>query len=123
MKIEIPVSVGELLDKITILEIKSKFTNDEYVIKELNELNMIRDTITSYTMDHINQLREVNKKLWDIEDKLRILEKEKRFDQEFIELARNVYIINDERARIKRDINETVNSEYKEIKLYSKAER
>jgi len=123
MKIEIPVSVGELLDKITILEIKSKFTNDEYVIKELNELNMIRDTITSYTIDHMNQLREVNKKLWDIEDKLRILEKEKRFDQEFIELARNVYIINDERARIKRDINETVNSEYKEIKLYSKAER
>jgi predicted nucleic acid-binding Zn-ribbon protein len=123
MKIEIPVSVGELLDKITILEIKSKFTDDEYVIKELDELNMIRDTITSYTIDHMNQLREVNKKLWDIEDKLRILEKEKRFDQEFIELARNVYIINDERARIKRDINETVNSEYKEIKLYSKAER
>jgi predicted nucleic acid-binding Zn-ribbon protein len=121
MKIEIPVSVGELLDKITILEIKSRFTNDEYVIKELNELNIILDTITSYTIDHINQLREVNKKLWDIEDKLRILEKEKRFDQEFIELARNVYIINDERARIKRDINETVNSEYKEIKLYSKA--
>jgi hypothetical protein len=118
MKITIPVSVGELLDKITILEIKSMFTDDEYVTKELNDLNVIRNTITSYTSGHMDQLREVNKKLWKIEDKLRQLEKEHRFDEEFIELARSVYITNDERARIKKEINELTNSNYKEIKIY-----
>jgi septal ring factor EnvC (AmiA/AmiB activator) len=118
MKIEIPISVGELLDKITILEIKSMFTDDEYVTKELNDLNEIRATITQYTVDYMNQLREVNKKLWEIEDKLRQLEEEKRFDEEFIELARSVYITNDERARIKREINELTNSNYREIKIY-----
>jgi hypothetical protein len=118
MKITIPVSVGEFLDKITILEIKSMFTDDEYVTKELNDLNMIRSTITSYTADHINQLREVNKKLWKIEDKLRKLEEEQRFDEEFIELARSVYITNDERARIKKQVNELCNSEYREVKVY-----
>jgi len=118
MKITIPVSVGELLDKITILEIKSMFTDDEYVTKELNDLNMILSTIISYTSDHMDQLRKVNKKLWGIEDKLRQLEKEQRFDEKFIELARSVYITNDERARIKREINELTNSNYKEIKLY-----
>jgi predicted nucleic acid-binding Zn-ribbon protein len=118
MKITIPVSVGELLDKITILEIKSMFTDDEYVTKELNDLNMIHSTITSYTADHMNQLREVNKKLWKIEDKLRQLEEEQRFDEEFINLARSVYITNDERARIKREINELTNSDFREIKIY-----
>jgi hypothetical protein len=118
MKIEIPISVGELLDKITILEIKSMFTDDEYVTKELNDLNVIRSTITSYTADHMNQLREVNKKLWKIEDKLRRLEEEQRFGDEFIELARSVYITNDKRARIKREINELTNSDFKEVKIY-----
>jgi hypothetical protein len=118
MKIEIPVSVGELLDKITILEIKSMFTDDEYVTKELNDLNVIRSTIISYTEDHMNQLREVNKKLWKIEDDLRKLEKEQRFDEEFIDLARSVYITNDERARIKKEINELTNSAFFEIKCY-----
>ena len=118
MKITIPISVGELLDKITILEMKSMFTDDEYVTKELNDLNVIRSTITSYTADHMNQLREVNKKLWNIEDKLRKLEEEQRFDEEFIELARSVYITNDERARIKREINELTNSDFREIKIY-----
>jgi DNA-directed RNA polymerase len=118
MKVVIPISVGELLDKISILEIKSIFTDDEYVIKELNDLNMLRSTISSYITNHIEKLREVNKKLWTIEDKLRTLEKEKRFDEEFIELARSVYKINDERARIKKEINELCNSEYREIKIY-----
>jgi predicted nucleic acid-binding Zn-ribbon protein len=118
MNIIIPVSVGELLDKITILEIKSIFTDDEYVTKELNDLNEILATITQYTMDHMNQLREVNKKLWKIEDKLRKLEKEQRFDDEFISLARQVYITNDKRAEIKRKINEETLSSYREIKLY-----
>jgi hypothetical protein len=118
MKLVVPISVGELLDKISILEIKSLFTDDEYVIKELNDLNMIRSTITSDTADHMEQLREVNKKLWKIEDQLRQLEKEEKFDDEFIELARSVYITNDERARIKREINELTNSTYKEVKVY-----
>jgi predicted nucleic acid-binding Zn-ribbon protein len=118
MKITIPISVGELLDKITILEIKSMFTDDEYVLKELEELNQSCAIITQYTMGYVEQLRKVNKKLWKIEDKLRQLEKEQRFDNEFIELARSVYITNDERARIKREINELTNSNYKEIKVY-----
>jgi septal ring factor EnvC (AmiA/AmiB activator) len=118
MKITIPVSVGELLDKITILEIKSMFTDDEYVTKELNDLNEIRATITQYTLEYEIKLKEVNEKLWKIEDNLRKLEKEQRFDEEFIELARSVYIMNDERARIKKEINELTNSNYKEIKIY-----
>jgi predicted nucleic acid-binding Zn-ribbon protein len=118
VKITIPISVGELLDKITILEIKSMFTDDEYVTKELNDLNVIRSTITSYTADHMNQLREINKKLWKIEDELRLLEKEQKFDDEFIQLARSVYITNDERAKIKREINELTNSSYREVKVY-----
>lgn len=118
MKIMIPVSVGELLDKISILEIKSLLAYNDYVEKELKELNQIKDTITSYTQEHMNQLREVNKKLWKIEDRLRVLEKENKFDDEFIELARSVYINNDKRAEIKRKINEETKSTYKEIKLY-----
>ena len=118
MKVIVPISVGELLDKITILEIKSMFTNDEYVSKELNDLNVIRSTITSYTTDNMNQLREVNKKLWKIEDRLREKEKLQQFDDEFIELARSVYITNDERARIKKEVNELCNSDYREVKVY-----
>jgi hypothetical protein len=118
MKITIPVSVGELLDKISILQIKSLFTDDEYVQKELQELNLIKSTITQYTLEYEIKLKEVNEKLWKIEDDLRKLEKEQRFDEEFIELARSVYIMNDERARIKKEINELTNSNYKEIKIY-----
>jgi predicted nucleic acid-binding Zn-ribbon protein len=118
MKIEIPVSVGELIDKLTILEIKSLFTDDEYVLKELEELNKSRAIITQYTLEYEIELKKVNEKLWKIEDKLRQLEKEQRFDSEFIELARSVYITNDERARIKREINELTNSDFKEIKVY-----
>lgn len=119
MKITIPVSVGELLDKISILEIKSMFTNNEYVLKELEDLNLIKNTITQFTLEHMNELREVNQKLWKIEDELRELEKKQDFGERFIELARSVYITNDRRAEIKRKINELCNSEYKEIKLYS----
>ena len=118
MKITIPVSVGELIDKITILEIKSLFTDNEYVIKELKELNKIKSTITQYILEYEVSLKKVNEKLWKIEDKLRELEKEQRFDEEFIELARSVYITNDERAKIKRKINEVCNSDFQEIKLY-----
>lgn len=118
MNIKIPVSVGELLDKITILEIKSSFTNNHYVMNELKELNLIKKTLTHCTLEHEIELKKVNVELWKIEDKLRELEKEQRFDNEFIELARKVYITNDRRASIKRKINEFYNSEYQEIKLY-----
>lgn len=118
MKITIPISVGELLDKISILEIKSFLSYNEYVERELKELNQVKDTLKIDTQLYINQLREVNQKLWKIEDKLRLLEKENRFDDEFIELARSVYITNDKRSEIKRKINEESGSLYKETKIY-----
>jgi hypothetical protein len=118
MKIQIPISVGELIDKITILEIKLIFTDDEYVLKELEELNLIKSTLTQYTLEYEIELKKVNETLWKIEDKLRKLEKEQKFDEEFIELARQVYINNDERARIKKEINEATNSTYREVKVY-----
>lgn len=118
MKVTIPVSVGELIDKITILEIKSLFVYNEYVHKELSELNLIKSTLTQYTLEYEAELKKVNETLWKIEDELRRKEKLQEFDDEFIELARSVYINNDERARIKRKINELTNSTYKEIKLY-----
>lgn len=122
MKISIPISVGELIDKISILEIKSLFTDSEYVHKELEELKLIKSTLTQYTLDYEVELRKVNEKLWRIEDKLREKEKLKEFDKEFIELARSVYITNDRRAEIKRKINEETNSNYKEIKVFTQVD-
>jgi predicted nucleic acid-binding Zn-ribbon protein len=118
MKITIPISVGELLDKITILEIKAFLTDNEYVHKELEELNKIKSTLTQYTLQYEVELKKVNERLWKIEDKLRKLEEEYRFDDEFISLARQVYITNDKRAEIKRRINEETQSSYREIKIY-----
>ena len=118
MKITIPVSVGELIDKITILEIKSMFSDNEYIQKELKELKQIKSTITQYTLEDEVKLKEVNQKLWKIEDKLREKEKLQEFDEEFIELARSVYMNNDLRAQIKKEINEETQSTYQEIKLY-----
>lgn len=118
MKMMIPVSVGELIDKITILEIKAFLTDDEYVHKELSELNQIKSILTQYTLDYEVQLKKINEDLWKIEDKLRKLEKEQKFDNEFIDLARSVYIKNDERAKIKKEINILCNSDYQEIKIY-----
>jgi len=118
MKITIPVSVGELIDKITILEIKAFLSDDEYVHKELKELNQIKSTLTQYLLEYETQLKKVNETLWKIEDEIRRKEKNQEFDEEFIELARSVYINNDERAEIKRKINEETRSIYKEIKLY-----
>ena len=118
MIVSIPVSTGELLDKITILEIKSLFTSNPYVSKELKELNQIKSTLTQYTLEYEVKLKEVNQKLWKIEDKLREKEKLQEFDEEFIELARSVYITNDLRAAIKKKINEETQSSYQEVKLY-----
>ena len=118
MIVNIPISIGELLDKITILEIKSQYTTNEYVSKELQELNQIKSTLTQYTLEYEVKLKEVNQKLWKIEDRLREKEKLQEFDAEFIELARSVYMTNDLRADIKKRINEETQSTYQEIKLY-----
>lgn len=118
MKITVPISVGELLDKITILEIKTEHTNNHYVIKELNDLNKIRTKVPQQLDSELNELREVNRTLWKIEDCLREKEKYKNFDDEFVQLARQVYITNDKRAQIKAKINEITQSAYKEIKLH-----
>lgn len=118
MKITIPVSVGELIDKITILEIKSLFTNSEYVQKELEELNLIKSTLTVPLVQYSERLREINRKLWKVEDELRILEENQDFGEKFIELARSVYVLNDNRAEVKSEINEITNSYFREVKVY-----
>ncbi len=120
MKITIPISVGELIDKITILEIKSLLVNNEYIERELNELYKLRSTITQYILEYEVKLKKINEKLWKIEDKIRQKEKNEEFDDEFIELARSVYINNDKRSEIKKQINERTNSEYREVKFYEK---
>ena len=118
MIITVPISVGELLDKISILSIKSEHTISDYVTKELKDLTEIAKKNGVYDDSYMFQLLQVNRKLWKIEDDLRDLEKLKRFNQEFIDLARSVYITNEQRSSIKRMINEKYNSQYKEIKVY-----
>jgi hypothetical protein len=118
MEIQIPISIGELLDKISILSIKSQYTNNHYVNKELQDLIKIAQEHQVYDAPYISQLLSINRKLWKIEDDLRILEKLKTFNQEFIELARSVYITNDLRASIKKQINEKYKSSYQEVKYY-----
>lgn len=119
-----PVSVGELIDKLSILQVKkTKVTNEEkldYINKEFELLynlsSVYLDVKELETLYHI--LVKTNSKLWDIEDKLRVLESEKRFDDEFVELARNVYFTNDERFSLKNQINKITDSEIREIKEY-----
>lgn len=120
MTIRIPVSIGELFDKITILEIKSLVVDNEYVEKELEELQRVKSYLTFYSADLFQELREVNQKLWKIENKLRNKEKNQQFDEEFIELARSVYINNDKRSEIKKQINELYDSDYREVKVFDK---
>lgn len=118
MKFSIPVSVGELIDKITILEIKVLFSSDKYLKNELEQLNQIRSTLTQYIADDELKLKRVNEKLWKIEDRIRQKEKLQEFDDEFIQLARSVYKTNDLRAEIKKKINETTGSDLRELKFY-----
>ena len=114
----IPISVGELLDKISILSIKSQYTDNSYVTKELQDLISIAKKHQVYDAPYVSQLLSINRKLWKIEDDLRVLEKSQDFDETFIELARSVYITNDERARIKKEINEKYKSTYQVVKCY-----
>ena len=119
-----PISLGELIDKITILEIKQvcltgiKLNN---VNKELKLLkNLIQDKNLEIDIDLINNLKEVNKNLWKIEDKIRMKERNQEFDKDFIELARSVYKENDKRSSIKKEINLQYHSELVEEKSYDK---
>ena len=117
----IPVSNGELIDKLTILEIKKeKISNDEKLIKinkEFNELIKLFDTNFQY---EYNELKKINLELWNIEDNIRVKEKNNEFDNEFIELARSVYKTNDKRFSIKNKINIKSKSEINEVKSYEK---
>ena len=118
-----PVSLGELIDKITILEIKQiRMTGIK--LKNVNkELKLLKKILQNKNLDIdidlINSLKEVNNNLWEIEDNIRIKERDQKFNKEFIQLARSVYKQNDKRADIKKEINEKYNSELIEEKSYS----
>ena len=118
----IPVSLGELYDKYTILEIKSERVSDQTKLVEVHrELYALKPYIERFNLcdTMIQKLKCVNIDLWEIEDAIRQKESCKEFDAEFIELARSVYIKNDERAKIKYEINQILHSELKEIKSYN----
>lgn len=126
MPLNTPVSVGEFLDKLSILEIKSeRITESDKLTNIRNELALLRDVWTQSSFaqadiaDEYRTLRAVNEQLWDIEDRIRLKEAAKTFDQEFIDLARAVYILNDRRAASKRRLNEALGSELIEEKSYS----
>ena len=125
-RIQSEISSGELLDKISILEIKLKKIKDKENLKEINkEYAILKQSqnlnikLTNELKDLFDELKKVNLNLWDIEDKLRICEKNKDFGEKFIELARGVYFNNDSRAKIKSEINKLSGSNIKEIKQYS----
>ena len=127
MKINIPASIGELFDKITILEIKkSKIKDDNKLIFINKELNLLKKLVKSKKINTrslsplIKKLKNVNLKLWNVEDKLRKFEKNKQFKKDFINYARKVYYTNDKRAILKNEINLKTNSIISEVKSYEK---
>ena len=124
-KILTEISPGELLDKISILEIKLEKVEDKKSQEEikreykiLKEIQTSSIKMTDKIKNLIQSVKNVNIELWDIEDKLRIYEKSKDFGKNFIELARGVYFNNDERAKLKNEINKTLESNIREIKQY-----
>lgn len=125
MKINIPISHGELIDKLTILTIKLQKITDVVKIKniqiEYDFLNNIYELFIKEDpniKDYFNELMSINMKLWEIEDNIRKLEKIQKFDSEFIKLARDVYKTNDKRFDLKNQINDLFNSTIKEQKSY-----
>ena len=123
---QIPISWGELLDKITILQIKlENLTSQDALNNVAWELKQLQSIFSQSCPNAIKpkelelELKKINQQLWDIEDKIRDKEKHKSFDDEFIQLARSVYMKNDERSRIKRRINETFGSDLIEEKSYA----
>lgn len=126
MTIKVELAYGELLDKITILQIKSERITDATKVanvnKELNLLNSLWGSDEKSSADIASEfkaLKEINEKIWDIEDGIRDKERAKEFDEKFIELARSVYFSNDKRAEIKRAINLKLGSDLIEEKSYS----
>ena len=125
MSIEIEISVGELLDKLTILEIKAARIKEKdkliNINKELSLLNTLWQQSSYSNVDitqQLTQLKEINEALWNIEDKIRYKEAIKQFDDEFIDLARSVYVTNDQRAATKKTINLITGSDLIEEKSY-----
>ncbi|MDH3979607.1 MAG: DUF6165 family protein [Gammaproteobacteria bacterium] len=125
MAVTVPVSWGELLDKVTILQIKAERIVDAdklaNVNRELAELTAVIERngpLSSGVQALMDELREANTALWDIEDNIRTCEREKRFDEEFIRLARSVYYTNDRRAELKRKLNQLLDSALVEEKSY-----
>jgi|TARA_Y100001970_G_C14115395_1_gene793264 hypothetical protein len=126
VSIKIELSIGELLDKISILQIKAERIDDPSKVKNINKeldvlMSLWNDSPYSDTnlSSEINELKNINEALWDIEDKIRDKERNQVFDKDFIELARSVYFTNDKRAEIKRIINGKTGSELIEEKSYS----
>ena len=123
-KIYVEISAGELVDKITILEIKKEKIKNNDKLQDINkELKSLKETFSKdinseLIKDLINELKEINSKLWVIEDGKRLAEKEQKFDDKFIQLARSVYKSNDKRAKIKLKINEVLGSNLKEVKSH-----
>ena len=124
-KILSEISAGELLDKISILEIKLKKIKDKVGQNEINKEYKVLKEVQSSSIEMTekmitlyNEIKEVNLNLWNIEDKLRVCEKNKNFGKIFIELARGVYLNNDKRSKIKSEINKILGSNIREIKKY-----
>lgn len=122
----IPISWGELFDKLTILQIKLENLKDTNALKnvKVEYYKLCKIYNNNFLEDEnakrfFNDLKQINEKLWDIEDNIRDKERNKIFDQEFIELARSVYITNDQRSRVKKKINKFFESELIEEKSYS----
>ena len=127
MLIKIPVSTGELIDKITILEIKKIKVNDKLKLgsikkehKYLKDILIAKVKLTKLVKENYSLLKKINLKLWDIEDKKRNAEKNQKFDKTFISLARKVYIYNDKRAEVKSILNKITGSDIVEVKSYKK---
>ena len=125
-KILVEVSVGELFDKISILEIKQEKIKDSEKLKYINnEYNVLRDQFSKNVKsdDKINKLfdslKEINSKLWVIEDEKRMCEKKSDFGESFIKLSRDIHFLNDDRAKIKLEINNYTGSKIKEVKEYT----
>lgn len=122
--ISVPVSVGELIDKLSILQVKkTKVKNTEkleYIKKEFELLyNLSAEYLNDMTIENLyHELVTTNSNLWDIEDRLRILEKDGKFEGEFLDLARKVYFTNDKRFELKNEINSLTSSEIREVKEY-----
>ena len=126
MIIKTPVSLGELVDKISILYIKNSNIKDEAKLKLIrDEMDMLSKTLDEHISKdkiqiYLDSLIEINSKLWVIEDDIRDCERKKKFDQKFIELARSVYFTNDKRSEVKLNINNKFGSKIVEVKSYEK---